>query len=179
MKKAQIWESTILYTLIGLAVMGILLAAVRPKIAEIRDKATIEQTISTLSQFDDVIMRARQATGTRLSYILQMSSGELQILPEEEKIIWTLPESNFAYSEPTEKEEADIIVSVGVVKATTKKITSGYSVSLWLDYSETNIDLSFNEDQKEKILNQATTPYKLWVENLGTAEQIKIDIKIG
>ena len=54
-KKAQIWIETVLYTLIGLALIGIVLTIVTPKINEQKDRSVIEQSIEALNNFDSKI----------------------------------------------------------------------------------------------------------------------------
>ena len=44
-KKGQIWVETVLYTLIGLALIGITLAIMMPKITQSREKVVVEQSI--------------------------------------------------------------------------------------------------------------------------------------
>ena len=45
--KGQIWVETVLYTLIALALIGITLAFVMPKINESKNNLIVEQTISS------------------------------------------------------------------------------------------------------------------------------------
>ena len=54
-KRSQVWVETVIYTLIGLAVIGILLAAAKPKIDEMRDKLVVEQTIDSMNSIDEKI----------------------------------------------------------------------------------------------------------------------------
>ena len=44
-RKGQIWIETVIYTLIGLALIGLVLAILTPKIKEFGDRQIIEQTI--------------------------------------------------------------------------------------------------------------------------------------
>ena len=44
-KRGQIWVETVIYTLIALVMIGTILAFALPKISEIQDKSTIEQSI--------------------------------------------------------------------------------------------------------------------------------------
>src|SRR3989344_8885507 len=54
-RKGQIWIETVLYTLIGLALIGLVLAFITPKINESKDRAVIEQSIGLLNLIDDKI----------------------------------------------------------------------------------------------------------------------------
>ena len=44
-KRGQIWVETVIYTLIGLTIIGLLLAVSKPQIDKQKDKALIEQKI--------------------------------------------------------------------------------------------------------------------------------------
>ena len=57
-KPGQIWIETVIYTLIGLALIGVVLAIVTPKINAAQERIIIEQSISALSAFHDKIRDA-------------------------------------------------------------------------------------------------------------------------
>ena len=50
-KEGQIWIETVLYTLIGLSLIGLTLTFVMPRINASKDIATIEQTMESLNVF--------------------------------------------------------------------------------------------------------------------------------
>ena len=64
-RSAQVWIETVLYTLIGLALIGIVLTFVMPRINEAKDKIVVEQTIASLNAFDEKIQMTLQAPGSR------------------------------------------------------------------------------------------------------------------
>ena len=51
--KGQIWIETVLYTLIGLVLIGVTLAIVMPKINAARDRILVEQTASSMGVIDE------------------------------------------------------------------------------------------------------------------------------
>lgn len=55
MKSGQVWIETVLYTLIGLSIIGVILAMVRPAIEEKRDEITLQQSIDILKGIDNNI----------------------------------------------------------------------------------------------------------------------------
>lgn len=114
-KKAQVWVESVLYTLIGLAVIGLLLAVTRPKIAQTQDQFMIQQTIRALNEFDNKILEIKQATGNRRIIQFQLSKGELTINSADDSIEWKLPGSSYMYSEPGS------IAWVNNIKALTEK----------------------------------------------------------
>ena len=44
-KRGQVWVETVIYTLIALVMIGLVLSFVQPKIMELQDKATLQQSI--------------------------------------------------------------------------------------------------------------------------------------
>ena len=152
------WVSTVLYTLISIAIIGILLAAVRPRIAEMKDNYVISQTIESLNVLDETINNAKAAEGTTLKYSLQMKKGNLIVDSESDRIIWK-SDSDYMYSEVGKK------VQVGEIGALTEKKGNAYEVSLELDYP--GINVTFSGQDKMKTLNPASLPYTLWIKNSG------------
>ena len=154
MKKGVVWVSTVLYILISLAIVGIVIAAVTPRINSAKDKATIEQTITMLNEIDYAINQASQVQGTRLERDIKMSRGMLTVNPSANTITWTLDNSAYQYSEPNEE------VSMCNLMVLTKKSQGGWQVSLTIKYS-------FDITSSLNVLQPSEIPYKLWIENKG------------
>ena len=57
--KSQIWVETVIYTLIGLVIIGILLSIVTPRIKEKQDEILIESSKEMLSNIDSTIEEVR------------------------------------------------------------------------------------------------------------------------
>lgn len=184
-KKAVIWVSTVIYTLIGLSVMALLLAVIRPKIAEMKDSFVIKQTVSALSELDGIIVEIRQAVGNTREYVLYLSRGEFKVHCEEgtQYIEWSLPDSHYMFSEPSELSNPIWISVAGSIKGFTQKRGSLYAVTLRLNYGSDygNLDLTFNGADKDKTLQPAKTAYSLWLENKGLnlAGKQQIDISLA
>lgn len=173
-KKAQIWIESVLYTLVGLAIIGLLLAVARPKISSTQDQYIIQQTISALNDFDNKIIEIKQATGNRRIIQFQLSKGELLIDAENDRVVWSLFGSKYMYSEP---ESAAWINNIRVF--TTKKGDS-YDITLTLEYGEVN-DLVINKLERSRTLQAARTPYNIIIENYGKDEitgLINIDLQV-
>jgi len=62
-KSGQAWVETVIYTLIGLSIIGIVLGVATPKIKELTDKAIIDQTISAMNDLDNKIVAVQVAAG--------------------------------------------------------------------------------------------------------------------
>ena len=54
-KKGQVWVETVIYTLIGLAVIGLLLAVAKPKIDQMKDRALIDQAVEAMEAINSKI----------------------------------------------------------------------------------------------------------------------------
>lgn len=166
--RGAVWVSTVLYILISLAIIGMVIAAVTPRINSARDKATIEQTIIMLGEFDSTIQRVSEVQGTKLKQEFKMSRGFLVINSTAETITWQLNNSAYQYSEEGET------INIGNIEAKTIKATgSGWNVALTLNYS-TNINIK----SQLRTLQPAEIAYKLWIENVDFDSNNKIIIDI-
>lgn len=173
-KNAQVWIESVLYTLIGLAIIGLLLAVMRPKIAQTQDQFIIQQTIRALNEIDNKILEIKQATGNRRIIEFQLSKGKLEIVASDDRIEWKLQGSSYMYSEPGSA------AWINNIKVLTEKIADKYDITLILDYKNKN-DLLIDSTQASRTLQQAKTPYSLTIENAGQDAQsklIKVDFSV-
>lgn len=174
-KRADVWVSTVIYTLIGLAIMGVLLSVVNPKIQEMKDSFTVKQTIVALGDFDDVIQDIVQkgAANKRL-YELHLSEGNFMVDCENNALEWNLPDSKYMASEPSKPGEPEKPYESGNIIITTVEQNDVYSVTLKIDYSY--LDFTFGEEQsnEKKTLQPASTPYSLYLENKGSYEGLRV-----
>ena len=169
-KKAQIWVETVIYTLIGLALIGLVLAIATPRINEFRDKAIIEQTIDALNIFDSKINEILSAPGNIRIIEFNMRRGDLYFNTTENKILYVMEDSRVIFSEP------DVEISLGRINVTTTEGTKRHTVSLLLDYS---YNLTFNGIDGETVkFSGVSVPYRFSVENKGFQEVGKINIDI-
>jgi len=157
--KGVIWVSTVLYILISLAIIAILITAIKPTIDSSRDKAIVEQTIVLLNNVDSAIINANTVAGTRLNREFKIERGILIFDSVHNSIIWELEDSSYKYSEP------NVAVNVGNIKALTKKVSSKYGISLTLSYDD--INLTYGGKEQEKTFQPAKIPYNLFIENKG------------
>jgi type II secretory pathway pseudopilin PulG len=158
-KRGQVWVETVIYTLIGLAIIGLVMAAALPKINERRDEIVIEQSIEILGEIDEKIYEAvnRGAGNRRVISSLKVGKGALVIDMEEDTISWEI-ESSFEYS------EAGLSIPVGKINVTT--VANGpWKVELKLSY---NLDLRFDgSDFGTKRIDISPTPYRFIIEHMG------------
>jgi type II secretory pathway pseudopilin PulG len=166
-KRGQIWVETVIYTLIGLAVIGLVMAVALPKINAKKDEIIIEQSIEALGNIDDKIYEVQRAAGNRRVVDLEIRKGSLIINMEEDSIAWVL-DSSFPYS------EVGVSIPLGRISVTTS-VGNPWEVELKMNYS---MDLQFDRDNVgTKQLNSAPTPYKFIIENNGRSDgNIIIDL---
>ncbi len=156
-KEGVIWVSTVLYIMISLAIISIVLVAVKPRIDSAQDKATIEQTIILLNEIDSTITRADITQGTVLKQEFKMSRGLLTIDSKEDLIEWQFS-SSYQYS------ETGMPIKIGKIKVLTQK-AAPWNVTLTLNYA--NMNLTYLGEDENYILQPAEIPYKLFMENKG------------
>lgn len=179
-KKGQIWVESVLYTLIGLALIALVLAFVMPKINETKDRAMIEQSISSLNVIDEKLnIVLEESAGNVRTLELTIKKGYLTIDSGKDTITFVLEEITKPFT------EVDTEVNVGRIKTLTEKSQKDYNITLKLDYSG-KLDLQYKEEGKtiaEKKFTSASTPYKLYVSNTGevtgVAENSREVIEIG
>ena len=171
--KGQIWIETVIYTLIGLSLIGLVLAIVTPKINELRDKAVIEQTIDSLNILDSKINEVLSAPGNIRIFEFNMKRGNLFFKTINDQILYVMDDSRVIFSEP------GVSISIGRINVTTTEGTKKHTVSLLLSYKQ---NLTFNgADEEERKFSATSVPYKFSIENKGFQEgelgKINIDIK--
>jgi type II secretory pathway pseudopilin PulG len=168
--KGQIWVETVVYTLIGLSLIGLVLAIITPRINEFRDRSVIEQTINSLNAFDAKVNEVLSAPGNVRVVEMRMKRGELYFDSANNKIVFELNDSRSLYSEP------GVEISLGRINITTFEGNKEHSVVITLAFAQ---DLTYNEDNTEVARFSAVSiPYKFSIENQGFSEgKFVIDIK--
>jgi len=161
-KRGQVWVETVIYTLIGLTIIGLVLAAALPKIEEKKDAIAIEQSIDVVRVIDKMIYDVvNKGIGNRRVVDLEIRKGSMVIDMEKNEISWIL-DSSFAYS------EIGLPVSLGGLYVTTSE-ANPFEIELKLEYDG---DIRFNnETTGTKIITIAPTPYKFIIENIGVSEE--------
>jgi len=157
-KKGQVWIETVLYTLIGLALIALVLAFVMPKLNAQKDKMTVDQTISSLNDFDERINAVLTSAGNVRTISLSMKRGTFSINSTVDSIQFYFDDLTAPYSEP------GVPVQIGRVSVLSEKKQRGASVLLTLSYAE---NITYKEEDVDKLFTAAATPYKFSIENLG------------
>jgi hypothetical protein len=159
-KGGQIWVETVIYTLIGLAIIGLVLAVANPKINAIKDKVVIDQSTVSLDTIYSTINDLSEIPGNQRIIELTINKGVLFFDLDKEKIYWEIP-ITFKYS------EENTPISKGQFIITTEK-KDPWKVRIEKDYHDYNIDLQFEDKNSGlKELTPASIPYELTIENRG------------
>jgi len=156
-RRGQVWVETVIYTLIGLAIIGLVMAVALPKINEKKDEIMIEQSIEALGNIDNEIYSVQRLVGNRRVIDLEVRNGVLIVDTDEDTISWVL-DSRLKYSEP------GISIPLGRMNVTT---TGGgpWKVELKIQYG---VDLQFDgANFGTNQLDVAPTPYGFIIENIG------------
>lgn len=168
--RGQVWVETVIYTLIGLAVIGLLLGASKPKIEKMKDRAIIEQTIITINEISSKIYDVQIAPGNRRILDLKVAKGRFYINSSKDTIGWIL-DSAHKYSELGKE------VSIGNLKIITKE-GDPYNVEIYMNYSPVNITAGGAKNYVS--YDSSPSPYRLSIENKGKLGNSKtnVDLKV-
>ena len=159
--QGQVWVETVLYTLIGIAIIGMVLSFAYPKIRAAQEAALVEQSITTLANLDEVITLVNgRGPGNVKTYTFVLKRGKLFIDGEQDSVLLELRGLSSDYSEP------GLPVRQGRVEVLTTKEAKGYAVNVGVNYRMQKglIDVKVGEKDTKKEFAKAATPYVLKVE---------------
>jgi type II secretory pathway pseudopilin PulG len=157
--KGQVWIETVLYTLIGLALIGIALAFIMPKINEIKDRSLVEQAINSIGALDEKVTEVIQrGAGNVRESEFSMKTGELYINSSGNEIMFVLNNLGKPYSQP------GVEIAQGRISLVTIAGQKTNSVYLRVRY-RANITYAGKEETKK--FTAASTPYNFFIENKG------------
>ena len=166
--KGQIWVETIVYTLIALIMIGAVLGFARPKIGEIQDKLTIDQSVEMLEEINKKIEEVGIGAGNKRVISIEIDKGEIRIIKNgggddlygQNSIFFIMEESRSVYSEPTTDETS--FISIGNIDVQTKQVGKVNTVKLRLDY-----DGKYELKYEGSVLTKSPSPYEITIENEG------------
>ena len=172
-KQGQVWVETVIYTLIGLSVIGILLAVSTPKINEMKDRLRINEAIDILNQMDTKISEVQSAPGNQRIYDLIINKGKVIINGTGSgpgQIIWAI-ETNYEYSQP------GTTVSIGDLNVRTEG-EGFYKVNLTRQY---DVDFTVNGGSGDQVyvMESASIPYVLTIKSMSIGTNIVVDISVS
>ncbi|MDD5193488.1 MAG: hypothetical protein PHF67_02775 [Candidatus Nanoarchaeia archaeon] len=158
-KKGQVWIETAIYTVIGLTIIAILLAVVTPQIDKTKDAGIVRQTIDAMNILSSKISEMEQAGGNIRIIDLKISKGRLEIDAENNSIKYYLEDTRLEMSQPGQDiKDGDLYIR-------TEKVGSKFKIFITRYYD--NINITNDNKEETKVLQAATTTYKLQIENVG------------
>jgi hypothetical protein len=172
-KRAQVWVETVIYTLIGLTIIGTLLFAANPQIEKIKDKGTIQQTIVALDEIDKKISEVEQNAGSIGIVDLKINKGKLKINSENDSIEYILENTRLKLSQPgMDVKDGNIIIR-------TDEYGSRFKITLRVDYNN-SLNITYKGTEEEKTLTAGANSYKIQMENMELGEvSSKTNIDFG
>lgn len=174
-KRGQVWIETVLYTLIGLALIAMILTFTLPKITKTQEKIIIEQSISSLKLLDQTISDVVASGQDNVrAYEISFKEGNLFIDGENNIIYFQIDDLKDYYSQP------NVSIDDGRVKITSFGKEKATSVKLVLNYTN-YADITYNGLDNEQKITKSAVAYKLFLSNLGSVggSAPKVDIKLG
>lgn len=171
-KQSQIWVETVIYTLIGLTVIGLLLAYATPKINETKDKILVQQGINFLRRTRDKIEKINsKGVGNTRDEEVALKKGEFIIDASNETLRLKI-KGDYKYSEPNQT------LNQGGISILTRGVGDEYEVGLSLSY-EGRFNITYNGRETTKKFTRSTSPYNLLISNKGrTGNLTNIDFSL-
>jgi type II secretory pathway pseudopilin PulG len=174
-KKSQVWVETAIYTLIGLAIIAIILSAALPQIDKARDRGIVTQTMDALDVLNNKISQVEQSPGSVGIVDFTLGKGRLEINSANDTLVYILENTRFKLSEPGEE------ITEGRLLIKTLEYGSRFNIFLKVDYAD-RINITYSDDDnRNMVLHPGTTPYRIQVENIGDNlpdEKTHIDIDV-
>lgn len=175
-KHGQVWVETVIYTLIGLTIIGILLAVSTPKIAEMKDRMRINEAVDVINEIDTKIIEVKSAPGNRRVINLEISKGVLVINGTDDSVTWII-DSSYAYS------QQGLTLNVGDLEILTVGAGYGgygvsgvYNVNLKRPYTT---DITVNGADEVLELEVASIPYSVSIKSQGSyGTDLSIDFTV-
>ena len=161
-KRGQIWVETVIYTLIGLSIIAIVLAMVKPAIDDRRDAITIKQSIESLNVIDQQIESIKYLSeGNTRPIDIKISKGKMIVSGENDSITIIIDDSKHEYSQP-----GAMINVGGNVRALTEKKGGKFTVSLFLSY-QNSLNITYQGKDESHVFQVAPSPYRISIRNNG------------
>jgi type II secretory pathway pseudopilin PulG len=157
---AQVWVETVVYTLIGLTILGVVLSLVQPVIEEKKDAASVSQNIDLLNTIDKQIEDIRYVAGNSRLMSVKIGRGEIIVDGEKDTVGVLVKDTRYAYSQP------GINVSVDRINALTTQKGKRYEIRLTLNYSG-KLNITYKGRDVLHSFLQAPTPYAVSIGNNG------------
>ncbi len=169
-KKAQVWVETVIYTLIGLTIMGALIAVITPRVNLMIDRAIVSQSMDSLNFINGQVLDSYdKGAGNQRAISLNVKKGEYLIDSASDSISFILENTGYMASQINEATpQGDLI------KITRDRGNKKYDVSITLHYD--NMNLTYQNKEMNRTFTTSSTSYDLIISYLGGSDK-KINIE--
>lgn len=158
-KRGQVWVETVVYLLIGISIIGVLLALIQPKINAAKDKIVIEQSRQVLSELDEQINALIfLPAGNSRQFQIKISKGKLVIDGSRDEIKYLIEQSKYPFSQLGEE------VAISGFKVLTEKKGSNYRVSFSKQYA---INITAENKDAAMEFTQGAVAHEVVIETNG------------
>ncbi|MBI3334667.1 hypothetical protein HYZ97_04215 [Candidatus Pacearchaeota archaeon] len=159
--RGQVWIETVLYTLIGLALIGMVLGFAYPKISAAQEKVLVEQTLNSLRDLNTVINTViEQGPGNRRSYEFGFKRGEFIINASNDALEFILSDLKSFYSEP------DALITEGPLTFVSFEGPRAKGIHIRLLYTG-YANITYGPADTLKLFTPAPTSYRFSITNEG------------
>jgi hypothetical protein len=158
----QVWIETVIYTVMALAIIGIVLGIVKPALDERKDAVSVKDSINMLGTIDSIVSEIKYTPGNSRTIDVKITRGNLIIDGEKNQVRIEIGDSRYAPSQP------GIVAHEGDIIEITNSSGKNYQVNLILDYGG-KFNITYQGKNQEKIFQYAATPYKISMRNNGGA----------
>ncbi|TAL66844.1 MAG: hypothetical protein EPN88_07905, partial [Bacteroidetes bacterium] len=157
----------------GLTLIGVVLAIATPQINKLKEKRIVEQSVDSLSVFDEQIREVLKdgQENRRIIREFSLKKGEFFINGDLDTIELILRDFSKPYSEP------GIVISLGNVLVETESDRKKYNIYLILNYSGI-INLTYANKDLAKKFTPTNLPYSFNIDNEGLVENL-IEISVS
>ena len=156
-KNGQVWIETVLYTVIGLTLIGLVLAFITPKINESRDRVAVEQAIDSLNKLDE---KFNIGSGNVRNAEFVIKRGELTINSSGDNIVLNINDLSKPYSEP------NVTINYGRIILVSQLGQKSSTISLKLDYKG-RFNITYNGKDEDRKFTISSVPYQFLISNEG------------
>lgn len=168
--RGQVWIETVLYTFIGLTLMGLVLGFVYPKIQVAQERALLQQSTTSLTGLDDLIqIVTTRGPGNVKKASFSLQRGTLTIDPVGETLVFEIEGLRAPPSEP------GVAIPFGNLIMRTIPSGENYKVQYTLQY--TTLDISVPGEQP-KVYQASSVPYQFLITHEGGSAKPRISLAL-
>ncbi len=109
-KKAQVWVSAIIYTLVAILALVLILNTGIPVLTEMKDRATFEKTKDIMQDLDSQITEiANQGIGSQATVSFDIKEGEIKF--QNNQLVWEIETKSEIISPRSSTKSGNLIIA--------------------------------------------------------------------